>query len=110
MPIHTHKLDIATSNPSGTWRIHNQLISNNTRPGTYQFRESIHKTGVVLRTFHFSLSFSLSLLSYLITPHPFLISNTLSPHYFHTCLFLISFLYLLSPSFYINPVDYACNP
>src|SRR5882757_5322288 len=27
-----------------------------------------------------------------------------------TCLFLISFLYLPSPFFYINPVDYACKP
>src|SRR5882757_6815157 len=42
--------------------------------------------------FTFSLSFSLSLLSYLITPHPFLISNMLSPHYFHTCFCLASYM------------------
>src|SRR5882757_8278088 len=118
MPIRTHKLDIATSNPSGIRRIHNQLISNNTRPGTYQFRESIHKTGVVLRTFHF-FPYLFPYLCYLIlsrlTPSSFqtrfrLITFIHASALLLTCLFLISFLYLPSPFFYINPVDYACKP
>src|SRR5882757_8509138 len=33
----------------------NQFISSNTRPGTYQFRESIHRRRVMLRTFHFPI-------------------------------------------------------
>src|SRR5882757_1612129 len=90
MPIRTHKLDIATSNPSGIRRIHNQLISNNTRPGTYQFRESIHKTGVVLRTFHFFLIFFLIsvILSYHASPFP---------HFKHAFASLLS--YMLLPCF-----------
>src|SRR5882757_8505164 len=32
---------------------HAKFINSNTRPGTYQFRESIHRRRVMLRTFHF---------------------------------------------------------
>src|SRR5882757_5647189 len=32
---------------------HDNQFSSNTRPGTYQFRESIHRRRVMLRTFHF---------------------------------------------------------
>src|SRR5882757_11371817 len=50
----------------------NRFINSNTRPGTYQFRELIHRRRVMLRTFHFPsppiLSDYLIAQSYLISP------------------------------------------
>src|SRR5882757_9674573 len=69
----------------------NQFVNSNTRPGTYQFRESIHRRRVMLRTFHFSLPpilSSLFILSYLTSLCPHSI-HTPFPHHFHTCTFLL---------------------
>jgi len=53
------------------------------------------------KLFAFSLSLTLISLSYLISPHPFLISNMLSPRYFHTRFCLASLHAFSSFHFYI---------
>jgi hypothetical protein len=90
MPVHGHPTN---RHPSTTTL--NQRM--------YQFRELIPKRRVVLRTLHFStfslylhfrsyLFLILSLKSYLILPHSFLISYTHFPHCFHTCFYLAFYM------------------
>jgi hypothetical protein len=56
MLIPTHKREDRPKKPQcmGTRQRRNRFTSNNIRPGTYQFRESILKRRVVLRTPYFS--------------------------------------------------------
>jgi hypothetical protein len=107
MLIPTHKREDRPKKPQcmGTRQRRYRLTSNNIRPGTYQFRESILKRRVVLRTPYFSYLRHLilsrlaltSLSSYVSSPLPSHVFPSRSPPLFHTCIILT--FSLLSPHY-----------